>query len=360
MPSALLNVISSTGASLRSFSHSFWSAMTRSPAVSAASMRYGMQRVAAEHRDAPVRPRRRSRSRSARPSVSGVTAPVARSMRETCVTRLSSTSASTAVPSGVNRGLVWLIVDAGGRVTAPLVDVDDRERPGRVVDPLVLAGLQVGDALAVRAPGGARLERRVVVRAREAGDRLLRAARARLDDVDVPVEVAVRIGAALRHVGDARAVRRPGRQVLVVAARGQLRRLLARDLEQVQVLAPVRQPAGVVLLEVVAVDDDRLGLLRLLLALRPLGIVRDDREPLRCPATSRSRRRRPGSPSAPRPRRRPRGMTHTCVSASSSPRSERKAIHRPSGLNAGWYSSASGVRVSGRLPLPSQRARQRS
>ncbi len=54
------------------------------------------------------------------------------------------------------------------------------------------------------------------------------------------------------------------------------------------------------------------------------------------------------------------GMTHTCVSASSSPRSERKAIHLPSGLYAAWYSSAFAVRVSARLSLPSQRARQRS
>ena len=54
------------------------------------------------------------------------------------------------------------------------------------------------------------------------------------------------------------------------------------------------------------------------------------------------------------------GITQTWVFASSSPRSERKAIHFPSGLTAGWYSSASGVRVSARLPLPSQRARQRS
>ncbi len=54
------------------------------------------------------------------------------------------------------------------------------------------------------------------------------------------------------------------------------------------------------------------------------------------------------------------GMTQTWVFASSSPRSERKAIHFPSGLMAGADSSASAVRVSARFPLPSQRARQRS
>ena len=59
-------------------------------------------------------------------------------------------------------------LDARGPRDRTALDVDDGERPGRVVDPLVLAGLQVGDALAVRAPGGTRLERRVVVRAGEA------------------------------------------------------------------------------------------------------------------------------------------------------------------------------------------------
>ena len=70
VPSALLNVISSTGASLRSFSHSLWSrdALRKRPAGFDRLDAVRMQVVRRRARRCGRSPRRRSRSRSAGPS----------------------------------------------------------------------------------------------------------------------------------------------------------------------------------------------------------------------------------------------------------------------------------------------------
>ena len=191
-------------------------------------------------------------------------------------------------------GLRVVELGAGGPCDRAALDIHDRERPGLVVDPLVFAGLRVRDLPAVGTPGERRLEVRVVVRALEARDLLLRRAFARLDHVDVGIQVAIRIGAALGDVGDALAVRRPGGQALVVPTCGQLRRLAAADVEEPEVFALVGQEAGEVLLEVVAVDHDRPRLRRFFFA---LGTSRDRSRSRRAffrPATRQSPRLRPG------------------------------------------------------------------
>jgi hypothetical protein len=82
-------------------------------------------------------------------------------------------------------GLGVVELGAGGPRDRAALDVHDRKRPRLVVDPLVLAGLRVRDLPAVRAPGERRLEVRIVVRALEPRDLLLRGAFAGLDHVDV-------------------------------------------------------------------------------------------------------------------------------------------------------------------------------
>ena len=99
-----------------------------------------------------------------------------------------------------------------------------------------------------------------------------------LDDIDVVVEMPVGILAALGHVGDELAVRRPRRQLLVVRTRCQQLALAAGDIEQIQMLAAVAEVADAVFLELVALADDRQGILGLLLAWRKFRIERDHRQ----------------------------------------------------------------------------------
>jgi hypothetical protein len=176
-----------------------------------------------------------------------------------------------------------------------------------------------------------RLEVRVVVGAFEARDLLFYRAFARFDHVDVGIQVAIRIGSALGDVGDALAVRRPGGEALVVPTRGQLRCLAAADVEEPEVFALVGEKPGEVLLEVVAVDHDRSRLRRFFFALGRSGSLAitasifpsgDQAKSETPPGKEVSDSASPASA----------GMTQTCVSASSSPRSERKAMRLPSGL----------------------------
>ena len=164
--------------------------------------------------------------------------------------------------------------------------VDHRQLPGRVVDPLVLAALQVGDALAVRRPGRARGPVRIEVGAGEGGELALLRTGAGVDDVDVEVEGTVRVGAAPGDVGDLPAVRRPRGQLLVVLPVSEFAGGAAGEVDQVQVLVARAQPARVVVLELEAVGDDRRRVLRLRRAGGTLGIERDHRQ---LPAIRRQR-----------------------------------------------------------------------
>ena len=153
--------------------------------------------------------------------------------------------------------------------------VDHGQLPWRVVDPLVLAALQVGDARAVGAPSRIAFPVRIEVGARERGQLPLPGAGLRRDQVDVVVQVTIGICAALGHVGDGLAVGRPGRQLFVVCARGQQLGLAAGDVEQVEVLASRIEIAGAIFLELVAFGDDRRRVLWLLRIGRKLGVDRD-------------------------------------------------------------------------------------
>jgi hypothetical protein len=79
----------------------------------------------------------------------------------------------------------------------------------------------------------------------------------RRDHVDVVVEGAIRVGTAFGDVGDQLAVGRPRRQLLVVLAGGELGGLAAGDVDDIKVLVPAAEPAGVVVLELEAVSDER-------------------------------------------------------------------------------------------------------
>ena len=121
---------------------------------------------------------------SARPVVSGVTLPDATSMRDRWVTRLCSISASTLLPSGVQRGCEnQRSIGAGTRHRAGR-DVDDRELHRRVVDPLRPrrpAGTRCGVRPATTADAVRRVE--IAVGAVELRERLLGRAGTRLDQV---------------------------------------------------------------------------------------------------------------------------------------------------------------------------------
>ena len=100
---------------------------------------------------------------------------------------------------------------------------------------------------------------RIVVRALE-GRELprLRAGR-RVDDVEIVVVGPVELRPAAAHERDRAPVRRPRGRRLVVVAGDEWRRGARRDIVEVEVVPLVADPAGLVLLELEAVDDDRRG-----------------------------------------------------------------------------------------------------
>ena len=98
-------------------------------------------------------------------------------------------------------------------------------------------------------PGRARLPVRIEIGTGKAGELALLRAGVWRDHVDVVVEVAVGIGAALGDVGDQLTVGRPRGKLLVVRAGRQCRGLAAGDVVQVQVRAAATEPAAGVVLE---------------------------------------------------------------------------------------------------------------
>ena len=112
-------------------------------------------------------------------------------------------------------------------------------------------------------------------------------------------------------------------------------------------LVPSRQVPGDVFLELVALGDD--GRLRAWAwaARRDAPRRTRSRQSACRPATRRNPRRPPESPSACAPRRPSAGIIHTCVVASSPPRSARNAIVRPSGDH--WRTLLAGVGRAGQL-----------
>ena len=133
--------------------------------------------VAAEHRDAAVA-REREVVVEAQLRRERRDAPAASSMRERCATRFSSMIASRDLPSGLQRGLEKLRSIGAGRRDSRGRDLDHRELVRRVIDQvLVLVALQIGDALAVRAPRRPRFPGRIEVGALELRELPLRARR---------------------------------------------------------------------------------------------------------------------------------------------------------------------------------------
>ena len=118
------------------------------------------------------------------------------------------------------------------------------------------AALEIRDGLAVGAP-----RERPVVRAVERGETPRRRAGSRVDDEDVGVVRAVRVDALRPRARerDRLSVRRPRRMRFLERAGRDQRRFLGGDVEHVEMRARRIEVAVVVVLEVVSVDDDRLG-----------------------------------------------------------------------------------------------------
>ena len=140
----------------------------------------------------------------------------------------------------------------------------DGELVQPVVDELVRTSLEVRDRAGVRTPGEAAVPVGLVVRALERRQPARRRASPRLDRVDVPVVGPVGVGAALRHERDRPAVRRPGRQEIVVDPIGQDVDPPGPEVDDAQVAAARVEITVLVELELKPVDDDRR--LRFLLA----------------------------------------------------------------------------------------------
>ena len=135
----------------------------------------------------------------------------------------------------------------------------DGEVAAAVLLILRLAAVDVGDELAVGAPGG-----RAFVGAGKGGELARGGVGRGGDDEDIGVDGAVGIGIVIADEGDLGAIGRPdGVVFLEVLVGGQLVELLALDVVEIeQVGAAVgRDVALDVLLEAIAVDDDGLGLL---------------------------------------------------------------------------------------------------
>ena len=151
-----------------------------------------------------------------------------------------------------------------------------------VVEQVERTALDVGEALSIRAPGRAAAPpSRVAVSTRIGGDLPRLGARLRFHHVDVVVVGTIGLGPAPAHEGDRAAVGRPRRGDLVVVAWGDELGFPGGDIEKVEVFPAGRDVAGLVLLEAIAVNDDRLRGLRGRIAGHPLigvGVFGDQRE----------------------------------------------------------------------------------
>ncbi len=143
--------------------------------------------------------------------------------------------------------------------------------------------MEVGDGAAVGAPRRATLGIGIVVRALEGGELPGRDAcpRRDVDRVQVPIAVAIEVGAPLAHECEGLAVGRPGRQELVVVPRRQHRGLSRLHVEDVEVPPLLAEVALLVLLELEPVDHDR----RRRLGLGRVRVRQDQRDPfaIGCP-----------------------------------------------------------------------------
>ena len=154
--------------------------------------------------------------------------------------------------------------------------IDHGQLPGRVVNPFASQAAHIGDFAPIWTPGRSRFPIRVQIGSRIFGDLFFAAAGPRLDGVDIPVQMAVRIGAALGHERDGFAIGGEGRQVMIIRTAGQRDAFAAIRIHQIQVLAAVVEITGDVFLELEAGGDDGPGMDRWLAAGSGRGIGNDD------------------------------------------------------------------------------------
>src|SRR6185503_12576157 len=135
---------------------------------------------------------------------------------------------------------------------------DDRNLVSRVVNQLEWPALQVGDLLPVRTPGRRALPVRFRVGPFEGGQLPRLGAGSRVHHVNIVVVVPVPVFRSFADESDRLSVGSPRWQRFIVIARGELGSDLRGDIKEVQVSPLAAQITGVVLLEIVPVDDDRL------------------------------------------------------------------------------------------------------
>ena len=169
---------------------------------------------------------------------------------------------------------VDLAVERGGE--------EPRVRPVRVhhADLSVMREGAVLDLIAVGDARAVRRERRHRVRAVVAGE-LLRLAAVRVDDVEPVDQFDVPPLAAQRVEDDPRAVGRPGRLGVLAVAVGELARVAAVEVDDEDVLAAVGRPADAVELVEEAGQPPRRTLLVVLLLVRLVAHAHRVREPRR-------------------------------------------------------------------------------
>src|SRR5829696_1483269 len=97
-------------------------------------------------------------------------------------------------------------VDGPGQSRLSSGHIHDGELERRVVDPAILAALQIGNALAVRTPLRTRFPARIEIRARKGRELPLGRARASLHHVEIEVEIAIGILAPLGDVREELAI----------------------------------------------------------------------------------------------------------------------------------------------------------
>jgi hypothetical protein len=73
------------------------------------------------------------------------------------------------------------------------------------------------------------------------------------DQIQVEIEMAIRIVTALADEGDVATIGRPRGELLIMCARGQRLTLTARDLDAVQVASPLAEIVAAIFLELVTV-----------------------------------------------------------------------------------------------------------
>ena len=157
-------------------------------------------------------------------------------------------------------GIHEAAIDRGGEhAHGPAGDRYHSESLQRIVDQAVPATLQECDLAAVRAPRDVAAPLWIVVVEIILRELTHRTAGCGSHDVEIPVVGAVGIRLALRDERDRGAVRRPGGQHFVVVAARELREMAGGDVEQPEMHAMMVEIPLDVLLELVAVDDDRMG-----------------------------------------------------------------------------------------------------